>query len=115
MLFEASNTEAPAVPDDCGITLSVANVSKTFKQVNIHKAAGLDRLPGCVLRVFADQMASIFTDIFNLSLSESKTYMFQADHHCPCAKESEGNLPKSLQSNSHTSPTDPNYLQKSHN
>ena len=26
---------APAVPDDCVITLSVANVSKTFKQVNI--------------------------------------------------------------------------------
>jgi hypothetical protein len=42
--FEASNTEAcmraPAVPDKCVITLSVADVSKTFKQVNIHKAAG---------------------------------------------------------------------------
>ena len=42
--FEASYTEtrmrAPAVPDDCVITLSVANVSKTFKQVNIHKDAG---------------------------------------------------------------------------
>ena len=38
--FEASNTEAciraPAVPDDCELTLSVADVSKTFKQVNIH-------------------------------------------------------------------------------
>jgi hypothetical protein len=44
--FEASNTEAcmraPAVLDDCVILLSVAEVSKTFKQVNIHKAAGLD-------------------------------------------------------------------------
>ena len=44
--FEASNTEtcmrASAVLDDCVITLSVADVSKTFKQVNIHKAAGLD-------------------------------------------------------------------------
>ena len=42
--FEASNTEAcmraSGVPDDCVITLSVADVSKTFKQVNIHKAAG---------------------------------------------------------------------------
>jgi hypothetical protein len=32
--FEASNTEAcmraPAVPDDCVITLSVANVSKSY-------------------------------------------------------------------------------------
>ena len=42
--FQASNTEscmrASAVPDDCLITLSVADVSKTFKQVNIHKAVG---------------------------------------------------------------------------
>ena len=42
--FEASKTEAcmraPAVPDDCVIMLSEADVSKTFKQVNIHKAAG---------------------------------------------------------------------------
>ena len=52
--FEASNTEpcmsAPAVPDDCGITLSIADVSKTFKQVNVHKAARPDRLPVCLLR-----------------------------------------------------------------
>ena len=47
--FEASNTEAcmraPAVLDDYVITLSVADVSKTFKQVNIHKAMGPDGLP----------------------------------------------------------------------
>ena len=51
--FEASNTEtymrASAVPEDCVITLSAADVSKTFKQVNIHKAAGPDGLPGRVL------------------------------------------------------------------
>ena len=59
--FEASNTEAcrtaPAVPEDC-ITLSVADVSKTFKQINIHKAAGPDGLPGRVLKAGADQLAS---------------------------------------------------------
>ena len=37
--FEASNTEpcmrAPAVPDDCVISLFIADVSKIFKQVNI--------------------------------------------------------------------------------
>ena len=42
--FEASNTEAcmraSDVLDDRVITLSVADVSKTFKQVNIHTAAG---------------------------------------------------------------------------
>jgi hypothetical protein len=73
--FEVSKTEAcmraSAVPDDCVITLSVADVSKTFKQVNIHKAAGPDGLPGCVLRAYADQLANVFTDIFNLSLNES--------------------------------------------
>ena len=48
--FKASNTEAcmraPAVADDCVIILSVVNVSKAFKQVNIHKAAGPGGLPG---------------------------------------------------------------------
>ena len=42
--FEVWKTEpylrAPAVPDNSVITLSVAEVSKTFKQVNINKAAG---------------------------------------------------------------------------
>jgi hypothetical protein len=74
--FEANNIEtcmrAPAVPEDCVITLSAADVSRTFKQVNIHKATGPDRLPRRVLRACADQLASVFTDIFNLSLSESK-------------------------------------------
>jgi hypothetical protein len=68
--FEASNTEACiralVFPDDCVITLSVADVSKTFKQVNIHKDEGPDGLPGHVLKACADQLASVFTDIFNL-------------------------------------------------
>ena len=71
--FEVSNTEAcmkaSAVPNDFVIKLS--DVSKTFKQVNIHKAAGPEGLPGRVLRACADQLASVFTDIFNPSLSES--------------------------------------------
>ena len=73
--FAASNNEAcmiaTAVPDDCVIKLSVANVSKTFKQVNIHKAAGPDGLPGHVLKACTDQLSSVFTDIFNISLTES--------------------------------------------
>ena len=62
---------APAVLDDCVITLSVANVSKTFKQVTIHKAAWPDVLPGRVLTACEDQLASVLTDIFNISLTES--------------------------------------------
>jgi hypothetical protein len=68
--FEASNTEAckraPAVLDDCVISLYV---SKTFKQTNIHKATGPDGLPGHVLKAWEDQLASVFTDIFNPSLN----------------------------------------------
>lgn len=71
--FKASNTEtcmrAPSVPDDSVIVLSAADVNKTFKQVNIHKAAGPDGLRGRVLRACADQLASVFTDSFNLSLT----------------------------------------------
>jgi hypothetical protein len=75
--FEASNTEecmrASAVPDDCVITLSTVDVSKTFKQVNIHKTVASDRLPERVLWACADQLAGVFTDIFNMSLNESLT------------------------------------------
>jgi hypothetical protein len=73
--LKASNTEAymrvPAVLDDCVITHSVADMNQTFEQVNIHKAAGPDGLPGCVLKACADQLSSVFTDIFTLSLTES--------------------------------------------
>ena len=73
--FEASNAEAftrsPAVLDHCVITLLVADVNKNFKQVNIHKAAGPDGLPGRVRKGCTDQLARVFTDIFNLSVTES--------------------------------------------
>uniref|UniRef100_A0AAZ3QEV2 Reverse transcriptase domain-containing protein n=1 Tax=Oncorhynchus tshawytscha TaxID=74940 RepID=A0AAZ3QEV2_ONCTS len=62
---------ASAVPGDCVIMLSVADVSKTIKQVIIHTVAGPDGLPGRVLRSCADQLASVFTNIFNMSLIES--------------------------------------------
>ena len=97
--FEASNTEActraPAVLYDCVITLSTANLSKTFIQVNIHKATGPDGLPGHVLKACADQLASVFTDIINLSLSESVIpTCFKQTTHNPCAQEHKANLPK---------------------
>ena len=63
--FEANNTEtcmiAPAVPEDCVIMLSTADVSKIFKQFNIHMASGSDGLPGRVLRACTDQLARVFT------------------------------------------------------
>jgi hypothetical protein len=74
---------APDVSDDCVITLSVANVSKTFKQVNIHKATGPDGLPGRVLRAFMDQLASIFINIFNLFNPGTKHLPLQLDPGLP--------------------------------
>ena len=46
--------------------------AKVFKQVNIHKAAGPEGLLGRILRASTDQLASVFTDIFNFSQSVIK-------------------------------------------
>ena len=97
--FNASNTEActraPAILDELLLTISVANVSKTFEQVNIHKAVEPDGLPGRVLKACVEQLASVFTDIFNLSLIESviPTCLKQTTI-VPVPKGSKRNLPK---------------------
>ena len=52
-------------------SFSVADVSKTFKRVNPRKAAGPDGIPSRVLRACANQLAGVFAEIFNLSLSQS--------------------------------------------
>ena len=67
------NTVSPTrpAPKDCGLSFTMAEVSKTFKRVNPREAAGPDDIPSRVLRAKADQLAGVFTDIFNLSLSQS--------------------------------------------
>jgi hypothetical protein len=44
------NTEPPtrSATKDCGLSFSVAGVSKTFKRANPRKAAGPDGIPSCV-------------------------------------------------------------------
>ncbi len=74
--FDAHNTahteSAPAAAEEVSaISISVADVTRSFRQVNIHKAVGPDGIPGRVLRACAFQLAGVFTDIFNLSLSLS--------------------------------------------
>ena len=66
-------TVAPTRPatKDCGLSFSLADVSKTFKRVNPRKAAGQDGIISPVLRACTDQLAGVFMDIFNLSLSQS--------------------------------------------
>ncbi|KAF7641217.1 hypothetical protein LDENG_00288860, partial [Lucifuga dentata] len=73
--FDADDT-APAMRPYVGegadtLTLEMAIVRRTFKKVNPRKAPGPDGIPGRVLRVCADQLAEVFTKIFNLSLSQS--------------------------------------------
>ncbi len=53
------------------LSISVADVTGSFRRVNIRKAVGPDAIPGHVLRACAFQLAGVFTDIFNLSLSLS--------------------------------------------
>ncbi len=62
--FEADNTthteSAPAAAEEVNpLTLSVADVTRSFKRVNIRKAVGPDGIPGCVLRACAFQLAGV--------------------------------------------------------
>ncbi len=95
--FEAHNTahteSAPAAVAEevSAISISVAAVTRSFKRVNIHMLwifRGPDGIPGRVLRACAFQLAGVFTDIFNLSLSLSVVPIcFKKIHHCAHTKE----------------------------
>ena len=52
-------------------SVSVADMCRAFKHVNIRKAAGPDGIPAHALKACAHQLAGVFTDILNLSLSLS--------------------------------------------
>ncbi len=57
--------------DDHVITVLEDEVWRELKKVNIRKAAGPDGITGHVLRSCADQLAGLFTSIFNESLATS--------------------------------------------
>ena len=63
------------------ISLVEADVSKVFNQVNTRKATGLDDFPRHILSACAEELATIFLVIFNLSLSQSVIPKSQAEHH----------------------------------
>src|SRR4029434_5528003 len=64
--------------DDYTLSLNVADVRRELQRVNPRKSSGPDGVPG--LRGCADQLAEVFTSIFNLSLhlSEVPTCFKQA-------------------------------------
>ncbi len=49
----------------------VRRVRRELKRVNVRKAAGPDGITGRILRSCADQLAGLFTSIFNESLATS--------------------------------------------
>ncbi|KAK1797423.1 hypothetical protein P4O66_008792 [Electrophorus voltai] len=53
----------------CPLIITESDVRSVFKRVNTRKAAGPDGICGRVLKACADQLAPVFTDIFNLSLT----------------------------------------------
>ncbi|KAK3545748.1 hypothetical protein QTP70_011319 [Hemibagrus guttatus] len=55
-------------PYDQVLCLSMADVKRTLCRVNPWKSAGPDNIPDRVLRECAEQLAEVFTDIFNISL-----------------------------------------------
>ncbi len=55
--------------DNHVITVSEDEVLRALKRVNVRKVAGPDGITGRVLRSCADQLAGLFTSIFNESLA----------------------------------------------
>ncbi|XP_058250887.1 E3 ubiquitin-protein ligase TRIM39-like isoform X2 [Hemibagrus wyckioides] len=73
--FEAQNntTEKKTIPppNDQVLCLTTADMKRTLCRVNPRKSAGPDNIPGRVLRECAEQLADVFTDIFNILLNSS--------------------------------------------
>ncbi len=69
--ISASGSSRQSSDVDHVITVSEDEVRKELRRVNIRKAAGPDGITGRVLRSCADQLAGLFTSIFNESLATS--------------------------------------------
>ncbi|KAI5629143.1 gastrula zinc finger protein XlCGF28.1-like [Silurus asotus] len=62
-------------PSDQVLCLNTAEVRKTLCRINPRKSAGPYNIPGKVHRECAEQLADVFTDIFNISLSSATVPM----------------------------------------
>ena len=63
-------------------------VRRMFQRLNSRKAAGPDNISPCLLKLFADQLSGVFTDIFNVSLSQCKlTHCFKKSTIIPVPKK----------------------------
>ncbi|KAK3514989.1 hypothetical protein QTP70_003260 [Hemibagrus guttatus] len=64
-------TVQPMVHSSFTLTVKEHEVRCTLRAINLRKAAGPDGIPGHVLKDCTDQLAGVFTRIFNQSLSQS--------------------------------------------
>ncbi len=90
--FEADNTahteSAQTAAAESPLTLSVADVTRSFKRVNIRKAVGPDGIPGRVLKACAFQLAWGFYRYFqSVPLSVCGSRMLKKIHHCAHTEE----------------------------
>ncbi len=69
--ISTSGSSRQSSDDDHVITVSEDEVRRELRRVNVRKAAGPDGITGRVLRSCADQLAGLFTSIFNESLATS--------------------------------------------
>ncbi len=69
--ISASGSSRQSSDVDHVITVSEDEVRRELRRVNIRKAAGPDGITGRILRSCADQLAGLFTSIFNESLATS--------------------------------------------
>jgi len=70
--FESDSRQEDALPagGEETLTMTELEVRRMFRGVNTRKAAGPDSISGRVLKACAEQLAPVFTTIFNLSLSQ---------------------------------------------
>uniref|UniRef100_A0A9J8BX17 Reverse transcriptase domain-containing protein n=1 Tax=Cyprinus carpio carpio TaxID=630221 RepID=A0A9J8BX17_CYPCA len=61
----------PPPPGDQVMTLTPDSVRRSFSRINARKAPGPDNIPGRLLRDCAAELTDVFTDIFNISLSQA--------------------------------------------
>ena len=90
--FEAENDvvarkNVPA-PGEQVLRLTKAEVRTILERVNLHKNASPDNITGNVLKGYADQLADVLTDIFNISLSSTIPSCFKTTTIIPVPKKS---------------------------
>ncbi len=87
--FEADTTAHTSAAEEVSpLSLSVVDVTRSFKQLNIRKAVGPDAIPSRVLKACAFQLAGVFYRHFqSFPLSVCGSRMLQKIHYCAHTEE----------------------------